>query len=68
MTFIVVFKIMSVATAPTDEEFINFLVSQIVNLPEGMACFLCKTTYSRECIWNEIGEEMLVEGNKILAW
>ncbi len=25
-------------------------------------------THGKECIWDEIGEEMFSEGNKILAW
>jgi len=56
------------AVAVSDEEFMDFLVQQIINLPEGEACFLCKTTNGKECIWDEIGEEMFSEGNKILAW
>jgi len=56
------------AAAALDEEFMDFLVQQIISLPEGKACFLCETTHGGECIWDEIGEEMLSEGNKILAW
>ncbi len=46
----------------------DFLVQQIVNLPLGMPCFLCLTMHGQECIWEEIGGEMLSEGNKILDW
>jgi len=53
---------------PDQEEQINNLVNQIVDLPEGMLCFLYDTTYGRECVWDEIGKEMLYLGNKILAW
>jgi len=56
------------AAATSDEEFQEFLIQQIMNLPEGMPCFLCQTTHGGECIWEEIGDEMLLEGNKILAW
>jgi len=56
------------AAAASDEEFQDFLIQQIMNLPEGMSCFLCQTTNDGECIWEEIGDEMLLEGNKILAW
>jgi len=56
------------ATAALDEEFMDFLVQQIISLPEGKVCFLCEMMHGGECIWDEIGEEMLLEGNKILAW
>jgi len=56
------------ASLPEPEEQIDNLVKQIIDLPEGMPCFLCHTTSGRECVWDEIGEEMLYEGNKILAW
>jgi len=42
----------------------DFLIQQIVNLPLGMPCFLCLTMYGQECIWEEIGGEMLLEGNR----
>jgi len=56
------------AVAHTDEEFMDFLIQQIINLPEGTPCFLCATTHCKECIWEEIGDEMLLEGNKIIEW
>ncbi len=56
------------AAIPEPEEQINNLVKQILDLLQGMPCFLCHTTYGRECVRDEIGEEMLSKGNKILAW
>jgi len=58
---------MSAATT-SDKEFQDFLIQQIINLPEGVPCFLCQMTHGGECIWDEIGDEMLSEGNNILAW
>ena len=56
------------AALPEPQEEIDDLVKQILNLPQGMPCFLCDTTSGRECVWDEIGKEMLYEGNKILTW
>jgi len=59
---------MSATAGLLDKEFIDFLVQQIINLPQGMPCFLCETMHGQECIWDKIGGEMLSEGNKILDW
>jgi len=48
------------AAAASNEEFMDFLIQQIINLPEGMPCFLCQTMHGRESIWDEIWQEMLV--------
>ncbi len=47
-------RVMSTAI-PDQEEQVNNLVKQIVDLPEGMLCFLYHTTYGRESVWDEIG-------------
>jgi len=52
--------------AQQDEEQINILLRDIIGAQDGMQCFLCETTFGRECIWDEIGEEMLREGNGII--
>jgi len=52
--------------AQQHDEQINVLLRDIVGAQEGMQCFLCVTTIGRECIWDEIGEEMLREGNGII--
>ncbi len=44
------------------------LVRQIVNFPEGSPCFLCQTTEGRECIWDEIGDELTMEGRNTIIW
>jgi len=42
----------------------------VMLLEDRMACsvFLCKTTFGCECIWDEIGEEMLCKGNGIICF
>jgi len=53
---------------PEQEKQVDNLVKQIVDLLEGMPCFVCHATYGWECVWDEIGKEMLYKGNKILEW
>ncbi len=38
------------------------LVALIVNPPEGDVCFLCATSDGRECVWNEIGPDIVAFG------
>ncbi len=49
-----------------EEEHTNILLCDIIGAQDGMQCFLCETTFGRECIWDKIGEEMLREGNSII--
>jgi len=49
--------------AQQDEEQINILLCNIIGVQDGMQCFLCETTFGCKCIWDEIGEEMVHEGN-----
>jgi len=38
------------------------LIVLIVNPPNGEVCFLCATTKGRECVWNEIGHDIVAFG------
>jgi len=44
------------------------LVRQIVDFPEGSPCFLCLTTEGRECVWDDIGDEITMEGRNTIIW
>jgi len=35
------------------------LVAEIVNPPDGEVCFLCMSTNGTECIWAEIGDDII---------
>jgi len=52
--------------AHQNDEQMNLLLHDIIGTQDSMQCFLCKTTFGCECIWDEIGEEMLCEGNGII--
>jgi len=47
---------------------IDILIEQITIVPEGSYCFLCKTTDKKECIWDEIVDDMTMEANNIIVW
>jgi len=57
----------SAASSKVNNEIYN-LMRQIINLPEGMPCSLCKTTYGRACVLDKIGEEMLFKGINIIKY
>jgi len=38
------------------------LVAAIANPPEGEVCFLCATSNETECIWTEIGDDIVDYG------
>jgi len=42
------------------------LVRQIVDFPEGSPCFLCQMTEGLECVWDEIGDELTMEGRNTI--
>jgi len=44
------------------------LVRQIVNFLEGSPCFLCQMTEGRECVWDEVGDEITMEGRNVIIW
>jgi len=47
---------------------INRMVREIADVPEGSACFLCRTTDLRECIWDEIGDNIIARGVEARIW
>jgi len=47
---------------------IAHLICEIMDVPEGSPCFLCQTTSSRECIWDEIGDDILERGLEARIW
>jgi len=47
---------------------INRMVCEIADVPEGSACFLCRTTDLRECIWDEIGDNIIGRGVEARIW
>jgi len=47
---------------------IAHMVREITDVPEGSPCFLCQTTSSRECIWDEIGDDILARGLEARIW
>jgi len=51
-----------------DDREMAELVRQIVDFPEGSPCFLCQTTEGRECIWDEVGPELTMEGRNTIIW
>jgi len=44
------------------------LVRQIVDNPEGSPCFLCLLTEGRECVWDDVGDEITMEGRNTIIW
>jgi len=46
-----------------EQEQIISLIEEITNIPEGLPCFLCLTTYGKECLWHEIGEDIVAKCN-----
>jgi len=38
------------------------LIAVLANPPEGEVCFLCSSTNGRECIWNEVGSDVISSG------
>jgi len=46
-----------------EQEQIICLIEEITNVPEGSPCFLCLTTDGKECLWHEIGEDIVAKGN-----
>jgi len=44
------------------------LVQQIVDIPEGSPCFLCLMTKGRECVWDEVGDKITMEGRNTIIW
>jgi len=51
-----------------EERSIGRLIHQIVNVAEGDRCFLCKTSGGNECVWDDIGDEIIVAGNNAMLW
>jgi len=47
---------------------ISRMIREITDVPEGSPCFLCQTTALRECIWDEIGDDILARGLKARIW
>ncbi len=42
------------------------LVHQIVDVPDGPPCFLCQMTEGRECVWDDVGDELTMEGSTVI--
>jgi len=38
------------------------LVAVIANPPEGEVCFLCASTNGNECVWDEVGQDIIGSG------
>ena len=45
---------------------INLLILEITNVPEGYPCFLCETTGCKECVWDDVHEQVIAMGNKTI--
>jgi len=44
------------------------MIREITDFLEGSPCFLCQTTSTRECIWDEIGDDILARGLEARIW
>jgi len=44
------------------------MVRQIVDILEGSPCFLCLMMEGRECVWDEVGDEITMEGRNTIIW
>jgi len=60
-------KTMAAAQGQYDWEMAK-LVYQIVDFPEGSPCFLCQMMEGRECVWDEVGPELTMEGRNTIIW
>jgi len=47
---------------------INGMVREIADVPEGSPCFLCQMTDLNECIWDEIGDDIIGRGIEARIW
>ena len=47
---------------------ISRMIRELADVPEGSPCFLCITTDSRECIWDEIGDDIIGRGLEARIW
>ena len=45
-----------------DPQEIEALVREILDYEKGEVCFLCSTTAESECLWDEIGDEIIKAG------
>jgi len=44
------------------------MICEIADVPEGSPCFLCQMTDLRECIWDEIGNDIMARGLEARIW
>jgi len=44
------------------------LVRQIIDLPEGSPCFLYLTTEGAVCFWDDVGDNIIIEGRNAEIW
>jgi len=44
------------------------MIREIADVPEGSPCFLCQTTDLKECIWDEIGDDIVARGLEARIW
>jgi len=47
---------------------IEHLICEITNQPRGYPCFLCMCSGGKDCLWDEVGEEVVLEGNNAAIW
>jgi len=47
---------------------IERLIREITNQPQGYPCFLCVCSGGKDCLWDEVGEEVVLEGNNAAIW
>lgn len=52
-------------SSPTRED-IDQLIEEILDYDEGEDCFLCQETLQSECLWDEVGGEILAKAE--LFW
>jgi len=47
---------------------ISCRIWEIADVPEGSPCFLCQMTDLKECIWDEIGDDIVARGLEARIW
>jgi len=47
---------------------ISCMICEIVDVSEGSPCFLCQMTDLKECIWDEIGDDIMARGLEARIW
>ena len=47
---------------------IECLIHEITDQPREYPCFLCVCSGGKDCLWDEVGEEVVLEGNNAAVW